>query len=145
MDEQGKDPINDLAEYLAETQRESDDKAKKAQQEADERSKSEKEQADREVNELVQAYPNLDTAKEAQDPDYQDFAKDLFGKVSLKKIQDLYEIYKASKKPAVEPVKPVKPSVPSSAPGAVIPPKDFAHMSSEEYAAYERKKSGNYF
>jgi hypothetical protein len=150
LDREGKDPINDLADELANEERERKSKAEQEQAE----SKKTEEKANAEAKELLSSHPEVDAKALMEDQDFLKYADDKFGRWTLKEI---YEGFKAKSdeaqekekeaqaKAEVKTVAKTKGSAPSAQAGGSSSPKDLSNMSYEEFKEYERKKSGNYF
>lgn len=84
LDEQGKDPNADLPEYIAQKQREKEAEVQKVQSEND---KLQKKLAD-EVAELRKTYPDVDTAKLADDQLFNQIVDEKKGRWSILEIYE---------------------------------------------------------
>ena len=93
LEAEGKDPIDDLPERLAEINR------AKAKEEADEAKKKKDldEQINREFSEFREKYPGVDLRALLKDPDFEDYADGRLGKGGKTLVQ-LYEAFNNFKK-----------------------------------------------
>jgi hypothetical protein len=138
LDGEGKDPINDLPDYLAEQDRQS----KKEELASKEASQKATDQAIEEVNELRKAHPDLDPNELANNQDFLKFAEGKWGRWTL---NEMYEAFTAKNITPKEPTKP-KTSSPSSIPqGTPAGQKDPLKMTPQEYQEMKKKESGNWF
>lgn len=138
LDEAGKDPIKGFAKAWAERTRSEMAKKADAERESQAKSKAEADKAKAEVDDLVRAYPEVDTAALAKDDGFQKFAGGKFGRWTLTEI---YEAYKAKDGRQAE-SKP-KRSSPSSLPGGTNEPKSLKDMTDDEFLAYRMEKYGH--
>ena len=154
IEDEGGDPINDLAKRLAEISRDKK-RVEKARLEAEARAKEEDDAyIAKDIAELRKAYPDLDLAELARNKDYQEFIQ---GKIKRWTSTELYEGYLAKKAKAAE-VKTedeeeetIEKSgkqitkVPSPQPQGQKPKKTLLEMSDEEYLKQEKEKSPDFF
>lgn len=138
LDDAGKDPIKGFAKAWAERTR--SEAAKRQESEKAEASKREEEsrKARGEVDDLMKAYPDLDTSSLAKDEGFQKFADGKYGRWTLKEI---YEAYKGAGKPAESRAR--AKSSPSSLPGGTSEPKSVSSMTDEEFLRYRMEKYGH--
>lgn len=84
IDDKGGDPIADLADEIAEMNRKAEAERKKADEDARKAETSMK----GEIAELRKAYPNVNTAKLADDPDFMEIASEKQGRWSLLEVYE---------------------------------------------------------
>lgn len=156
LEEEGKDPVNDLPSKLAELERQA--KAK-SEAEANEKAKADKEIADRakqETSELREKHPELNTAELADDPIWKEVSKDKVGRWSLNEIYELLYLpakAKADKKSEKEGENKEEidehgkkvTKVPSSKSNGGKSSKGYLDMTDEEYLAQEKENNKDFF
>ena len=153
IEDEGGDPVADLASRLAKISREKK-RAEKERLDAEAKKKAEDEAyIANDIAELRKAYPDVDLASLARDIDYQEFIK---GKVKRWTSTELYEGYMAHKNKSAE--KPNEDEeeviakggkqitkVPSPQPQGKSSIKNIDEMSDEEYLKNEKAKSVDFF
>lgn len=95
LDDQGKDPLEDLPEALAERARKREEESKKAVDD-------EKKVADelkKEIDDLRKKYPKVNTRELADDPLYNEIAEEKGGRWTVTEIYEEYLKRKGTKKP----------------------------------------------
>ena len=142
LEDEGKDPIADLASKIAENNRKSRAIAKqKAEEESNNLKKIESE-----IKELKDKYPDVNTAILANDPEYQHALK---GKAGRWTQLEIYEYYLSQKKVSgnndaknkiVDKVVDKVNAVPSSMQTGVSTQKTVSNMTDEEFEVYWRNK-----
>lgn len=149
LEDEGKDPINDLPKRIAENAR----KAAKEAKERQEREEQEKQEVTRKVNEdiaeLKKAYPNVNLNELAGDELYKECLKGRAGRWTQVEIYELYlrkkaEITKkaeeeAAKKATEEAAKKMSNPPSANARGS-SPQKTIDDMTKEEFDRYFREK-----
>lgn len=144
LDKRGKDPINDLPEYLVQQEREERKKAEAEKAETERQQKESQAKIQSEITELRTAYPDVDTVKLAQDPDFQSFLENKSGRWTLKEIYEGFIAKKQSSEKPADTQQPIaKPSAPSSVPNGNKKPKSTNDMSDEEFLEYRKETYGN--
>lgn len=138
LDEAGKDPIRGFAKAWAERTRSESAKRAEAERESKAKEAEMAGKAAKDVDDLVKAYPSVDTAALAKDESFQRFASGKYGRWTLTEI---YEAYKGGKGGQAE-SKP-KRSSPSSLPGGTNEPKSISDMTDEEFLEFRRGKYGH--
>lgn len=150
LDEEGKDPIQDLPKRMAELEREAIAKEKAKEEERRKEQEKYNEQAKAEVSELREAYPELDVAKLRNDPLWVEaFEKD-GGRLTLKEIYEFKYLPKmsAGKKAEVKTDDTNSKKLtktPSSQSNGGNSNKSYLEMSDEEYLAAEKKERNDDF
>ena len=149
LEEEGKDPINDLPKRIALRNREA---AKKAQEQAEKQSQEESQRQERinaEIKELRTKYPKVDTAKLASDPLFQECLKGRAGRWTQVEIYEFYLSEKAKAEKAKQDQQ-TEPAVSKGADKASNPPtstakgktsqKTLEEMTPEEFERYFNEK-----
>ena len=152
LDEEGKDPINDLPKRLAEKNRKHVEEEKKSREEKENLEKKKTEKIRAEINELREKYPKVNTAELANDPLYQECLNGRAGRWTQVEIYELYLQKKdaaAAKAKADKQKKVVEENgskiskTPSSKANAAVTSKAVSDMSDEEFDKYWAEKYGN--
>lgn len=148
LEDEGKDPIADLPERIA------DERRKAAKMAAEEETRKKQEETERqakideEIKELREKYPKLDTAKLVEDPLYMECMKGKAGRWSQVEIYELYlgKKAEADKKAAEEKTKKTvdenadkMSKTPSSNSKGKLSASDIANMSDKEFDEYWAK------
>ena len=149
LDDEGKDPINDLPKRIAENARKSIKEAKDKEENARKEEKERMEKINNEIKELVTKYPKVNTSELANDPLFQKCLEGRAGRWSQVEIYELYlrEKADAEKKAKEEEVnKKVEETAkkvtktPSSNAKGNSPQKTIEEMSDEEFERYFQEK-----
>lgn len=145
LDEQGKDPINDLPEALASRER----SKKQVEKETLEKENAQKEAIAKDINEFVKAYPKVDTKELGKNEEFAKFAEGKWGRWSMTEIYEAYLDKKkistnesTSKEVDANAEKLAKQynKMPSSTNGGSSKEKSVAEMTDEEFEEYYNRK-----
>lgn len=150
LDDEGKDPINDLPKRLAELARQETKKAKEQEENAQKEQKARADKINAEIKELVTKYPNVNTAELANDPLFQKCLEGRAGRWSQVEIYELYLREKSQaekqaedekKKDTVEKNAKKMSNPPSSnSNGSTPSQKEVDEMTPEEFERYFEEK-----
>lgn len=157
--DRGGDPMADLPSELAKIERERNAKAKASAEEEAKKSQAIQEKAAKEVNELREKYPNLNTADLAKDPVWLQVSDGKTGRLTLTEIYEYLYVPAKEKaeaegnnKPNGEPDKTQIDAngkkitkVPSSNSNGGKTSKGYLEMSDEEYLKQEADNSTDFF
>lgn len=149
LDDEGKDPINDLPKRIAERARESAKQAKEQAENAEKEKTQLAEKINAEIKELRTKYPKVNTAELAADPLFQKCLEGRAGRWSQVEIYELYLREKADaekkaneekNKGEVEKAAKKISNPPSSNAKGNSPQKTIEDMTREEFERYFQEK-----
>ena len=145
LDDEGKDPVNDLPDYLANQERSDDEKAKSEAESREKEERESNEKINNEIAELTSKHPDVKTEDLAKDPEFVKFSEGKFGRWTLNEIYEGYaekksQIQVQEKKNSEEAVKRSNPQ--SSTNDGHKVAKEIKDMSDEEFAEYSKKLHG---
>jgi len=145
LDEEGRDPINDLPKKIAEKNRKAVKDAKAEEEKTKQEETARQEKINAEIRELRAKYPKVNTAELAVDPLFQKCLEGRAGRWSQVEIYELYLREKADqeKKKAEEVAKEKANKVsnpPSAAAKGNSPQKTIEDMTPEEFERYFNEK-----
>lgn len=138
LDGRGEDPIKGFAKAWADRTRSEMSKREQALKDEQAKKDEETKRVKKDVDDLVAAYPGLDTAALARDEAFNEFAS---GKLGRWTLTEIYEAYKAREGRQAE-SKPRAKSSPSSMAGGTSEPKSISDMTDEEFLRYRAEKYG---